>query len=168
MVNNRPVRGRRLDWIKWALWVVWIAAIAAAAIAAGGYRQVQPLYLTESGISIDRPQGWIIYYAVVILFFVLSAAVGRRALCHTVCWMAPFMIIGRKLRNVFAWPALRLVAETEKCANCQTCTRNCPMSLDVNAMVQQGQMENAECILCGSCVDGCSKDAIRFSFSRGK
>ena len=43
-----------------------------------------------------------------------------------------------------------------------------PMSLDVNAMVQIEKMEHAECILCGTCVDGCSKKAIRYSFSAGK
>jgi ferredoxin len=42
------------------------------------------------------------------------------------------------------------------------------MSLDVNGMVQIEQMENVECILCGTCVDNCSHSAIRFSFSSGK
>ena len=78
------------------------------------------------------------------------------------------MILGRKLRNLGRWPALRLVAEPAKCSNCLTCTRNCPMSLDVNGMVQRGEMEDGECILCGTCVDGCSQDAIRYSFSAGK
>jgi ferredoxin-type protein NapH len=93
---------------------------------------------------------------------------GRRAGCHTICWMAPFMIIGRAIRNLLKWPALRLVADAASCSDCQTCTRNCPMSLDVNGMVQRENMENGECILCGNCVDGCPKDAIRFSFSAGK
>ena len=51
---------------------------------------------------------------------------------------------------------------------CPECTANCPMSLDVNGMVQRGDMENSECILCGSCVDICPQDVIRYSFSRGK
>jgi len=34
-------------------------------------------------------------------------------------------------------------------------------------MVQRGDMENGECILCGNCVDGCPRDVIRYSFSRG-
>ena len=42
------------------------------------------------------------------------------------------------------------------------------MSLDVHDMVKAGQMENVECILCGRCVDGCSHETIRFSFSAGK
>ncbi len=42
------------------------------------------------------------------------------------------------------------------------------MSLDVHDMVQKGHMEHVECILCGTCVDNCAQDAIRFSFSSGK
>ena len=41
------------------------------------------------------------------------------------------------------------------------------MSLEVNGMVRKEKMENSECILCGTCVDGCSKGAIRFTFSAG-
>ena len=102
---------------------------------------------------------------IVGLFFVLALIVGRRAGCHTICWMAPFMILGRKLRNLVRWPALRLVAQPNRCTDCLTCSRECPMSLNVQRMVQRADMEDSECILCGTCVDGCNQDAIRFSFS---
>ncbi len=94
--------------------------------------------------------------------------VGRRAGCHTFCWMAPFMILGRKLRNVFAWPSLRLQSDPQRCSDCMTCTHNCAMSLDVNAMVKAGAMEHSECILCGKCVDGCPSKAIQYVFRAGK
>jgi hypothetical protein len=51
---------------------------------------------------------------------------GRRAGCHTISWMAPFLIIGRWLRNLVQWPALWLVAELASCTQCETCTRNYP------------------------------------------
>ena len=111
---------------------------------------------------------FLIYYIIIALFFGLAVIFGRRAGCHTICWMAPFMILGRKLRNLGRWPALRLVAEPARCSNCQTCTRNCPMSLDVHNMVQAADMENSECILCGSCVDVCPKGVIHYTFSSGK
>jgi ferredoxin-type protein NapH len=78
------------------------------------------------------------------------------------------MIIGRWIRNRFAWPSLRLVADASACAECKKCTSNCPMSLNVNGMVQIKKMEHAECILCGTCVDNCAQKAIRYSFSAGK
>ena len=107
---------------------------------------------------------YVIYYTVVGVVFVLSLTSGRRAFCHYGCWMAPFMILGRKLRNALKWPALRLVSDAAKCTRCGKCTKACPMSLDVTTMVQQGAMENSECILCASCVDGCPKGVIHYTF----
>jgi len=173
-VNNRSVNGRRLDWIKWLIWIPWMALIVFLVIRSGGYHTIDLLYHTQGGISVagsaERPIlfAYIIYYIVIGLFVGLAALVGRRAGCHTICWMAPFMMLGRWLRNRFAWPSLRLVSNPSICADCKKCTSNCPMSLDVNAMVQLGKMENSECILCGTCVDNCSKHAIRYSFSSGK
>jgi Pyruvate/2-oxoacid:ferredoxin oxidoreductase delta subunit len=129
---------------------------------------------TQQGISVagapDRPIiiAYIIYYVVISLFVGLSVFVGRRAGSHAICWMAPFMMIGRWIRNRFGWSSLRLVADASACADCKKCTSNCPMSLDVNGMVQLSAMENSECILCGTCVDNCTKKVIRYSFSSGK
>jgi ferredoxin len=39
------------------------------------------------------------------------------------------------------------------------------MSLEVQAMVEKGDMRNDECILCGGCVDGCPKNAIAYAFT---
>jgi polyferredoxin len=124
--------------------------------------------LTESGISVDAPQKYIIYLIVVGIYLALSLLAGRRAGCHTICWMAPFMILGRKIRNVVAWPSFRLKIDSEKCINCKKCTQGCPMSLDVNRMVSQGKMENAECILCANCADICPQDVIHLVFQSGK
>jgi len=173
-INNRPVNGRKVDWIKWLIWIPWVTLIVLMAVRAGGYQKVDLLYHTQGGISVagadDRPIliAYVIYYSVIALFVGLAVFVGRRAGCHTICWMAPFMMIGRWIRNRFAWPSLRLEADPSICADCKKCTSNCPMSLDVNAMVQTDKMENPECILCGTCVDNCAKQAIRYSFSSGK
>ncbi len=171
-INSRAVR--RGNWIKWLIWVPWISLIVFLAVRAGGYHSINLLYHTVNGISVagtpDRPIfiAYIIYYSVIALFVGLAIFAGRRAACHTICWMAPFMITGRWIRNRLGWPSLRLQADPSACADCKKCTGNCPMSLDVNAMVQKGRMENSECILCGTCVDNCSKHVIRYSFSAGK
>jgi polyferredoxin len=167
-VNNHRVRGKLLNWIKWVIWALWIAVIVLGFVVNGGIVKVDPLYLTESGISVDAPEKYAIYYFVLLMVFGLSIFLGRRAFCHAGCWMSPFMILGRKLRNLVNTPALRLTAETENCTNCMTCTSHCPMSLDVNAMVQAGNMENAECILCGKCIDHCPENVIHYVFRPGK
>ncbi|MBN1302989.1 MAG: 4Fe-4S binding protein [Anaerolineales bacterium] len=172
-VNVKPVNGRKVDWIKWLIWVPWVGLIVWLVSSAGGYRRIDLLMHTQGGVSVagspDRPIfiAYIIYYLVIALFLGQALLVGRRASCHTVCWMAPFMISGRWIRNRFGWASLRLTADADACSDCKKCTSNCPMSLDVNAMVRADQMENLECILCGTCVDNCSKEVIHYAYRRG-
>jgi ferredoxin-type protein NapH len=169
-INDQRVPRKRLDWIKWAIWIPWIGLIAVMAVQAGGYRAIDPFYQLDGGLTVFQmdPPWFIIYTIVVALFLGLAVVLGRRAGCHTVCWMAPFMILGRKVRNLVRWPALRLRADEEACIDCNRCTRECPMSLDVNGMVHALSMENDECILCGSCVDTCPETVIRYTFSSGR
>ena len=172
-INQKRVNGPKIDWIKLLIWIPWVSIIIWLTVNAGGYSSVDLFYHTENGVSVagspDRPIfiAYIIYYLVIALFLWLAITFGKRAGCHTICWMAPFMMSGRWIRNRFGWASLRLIANASNCADCKLCSRNCPMSLNVNAMVEQEQMENPECILCGTCVDNCSKQAIQFSFSRG-
>jgi polyferredoxin len=169
IVNDRSAYNPRLGWIKWALWVPWVASIAVIAIPAGGYRVVDPLFHIGSvvpGISVDHPLGYVIYYAMTGLIFVLSLAVGRRAFCHYVCWMAPFMILGRKLGDALRLPGLRLKVAPGACISCHRCDRACPMALPVQQMVDRGAIDNSACILCGTCVDTCPKHAIAFTIGR--
>jgi ferredoxin-type protein NapH len=64
-------------------------------------------------------------------------------------------------------PSLHLKARSDSCTACGTCTRGCPMSLEVQEMVEKRRMEQPECILCGQCVDGCPQGVIRYGFRRG-
>ncbi|MFN3982027.1 MAG: 4Fe-4S binding protein [Caldilinea sp.] len=164
--QNKPARSGRLDWIKWGIWIVWIGGIVTAIIFAGGYRAVEPLYPNNTWISIIEPAGFIVYYIVIGLIVLLGLVFGRRAFCHYGCWMAPFLILGRRVRNAFNLPALRLKAEPARCVGCNVCTRNCPMSLDVMALAKQGKLEHPECILCGTCVDVCAKNVLAYNFGR--
>jgi ferredoxin-type protein NapH len=168
MVNDKRINSKRIDWIKWVIWGPWIGLIIFIAIRSGGYKRIQPLFLMENGISVSEPSSYIMYLMVLMFFVLLALTVGRRAFCHTMCWIAPFMILGRKLRNTLRWPSLRLKPEKAKCISCKKCTESCPMSLDVNSMVQSETMDVTECILCGTCVDTCPKSVISYSFSVGR
>jgi ferredoxin-type protein NapH len=153
---------------RYLIWIPCIGVIIYMAVTAGGFKEVDFLYQTTYGLSISDIYALFIYLIAVILVIIMSFAIGRRAFCHYACWISPFMIAGRKLRNLFRWPSLRLVSEKDKCIDCMTCTKNCPMSLDVNRTVKSENMENPECILCGTCVDNCKQRTIRFTFTRGK
>ena len=89
---------------------------------------------------------------------------GRRSFCQHLCWITPFMILGRKFRNLLNLPSLKLEKTNNSCTNCHMCAKNCLMSLDVELMVKTNKMENPECILCGTCADVCRKECIRLKF----
>ena len=167
-INNKEFKGGKRNWIKYFIWVPWITIISAMFVQSGGVRAFDLFYQTYYGISIQDIQSVILFLVIAGLIAGIALAVGKRASCHTICWMAPFMIIGRKIRNGINLPALQLVANRNDCIDCKICSRNCPMSLDVNSMVQNEAMEDSECVLCGSCADSCPKKAIRFSFGNKK
>ena len=166
-VNGKPADAGRLDQIKWIIWIPWISLIAIMAVRAGGYRSINFFYMTHNGLSVTAPLNYIIYYIVVGTFVGLSLWLGRRAGCHAICWMAPFMMLGRSIRNRFSWPSLRLESAPAKCTGCHHCTLACPMSLPVDEMVRRNALEHRECILCGNCIDGCTHQAIHYTFSSG-
>lgn len=161
---NKRAKGKWRDLIKYFIWIPWIAIIAAFTISSGGYRFIDPFYQTELGLSISNVYALIIYLFVLMLIAISSFTAGRRALCHYFCWMAPFMIIGTKLRSLFKYPYLHLEAETVKCTGCKSCTKKCPMSLEVDTMVARGDMSNTECILCGECTNACPRGVIKYSY----
>lgn len=163
--NNKPKTGK-LDYLKFIIWVPWVISIAILFLLAGGYKRTEYFFHLQNGISVSNVYMYIPYYIVMLLFFLNSVIFGKRANCHYLCWMSPFMIVARKISGFLNTPALRLKAESAKCVNCKICDRECPMSLEVSDMVSRGYMENSECILCGRCVDACAKHAIGFYFGR--
>ncbi|MFW9995004.1 MAG: 4Fe-4S binding protein [Candidatus Odinarchaeota archaeon] len=160
-INNRKIGSRR--WFKWVIWIPWILMFVILLLTAQTLT-VNFFHLTENFVSIDEPMKWFTFYTVMLLIFGVTVYGGRRAFCHHVCWMAPFMIIGTKIRNSLNLPGLRLKADKDKCTNCKKCNKVCSMSLDVNAMVQSEGFNNLDCVLCGSCVDNCPKKVIHYSF----
>lgn len=165
-VNGKPFKGGWRNKIKYFIWAPWLLGIAALAIAAGGYARADLLFMTENGISVDAPGKYIIFYGIYIIFIAFSFISGKRAACHTICWMAPFMVLGRRLGRFIKIPCLRLEVQSDKCMDCKKCGQNCPMSIDVNSLVQKGDMWDDECILCGECAKACPGKAITRSFGR--
>jgi len=163
-INNKKVNIGRLNWFKYLIFIVIIFIPLISAIrSAGGLTTIDFFYYTDHGISIAKPGAYTIFLVQITFFTIFAIFAGKRGFCHYFCPIAVIMIIGRKIRNLIHWPALHLSADTDLCTDCKKCSKNCPMGLDVNIMVQQGSMENTECILCGSCVDICPKQAISYA-----
>ncbi|MDD1715667.1 MAG: 4Fe-4S binding protein [Methanolinea sp.] len=162
-VIKKTVKDGWPNWIKYVVTVLWIAAIARAFLAAGGIQGIDPFYGTVYGISVSSLQ---VLMMVVLIFtgiFLVAFLTGKRGFCHILCPIAGIMVLGRKIRNAVGWPALQLTADASRCTDCLTCSKRCPMGLDVHGMVRKGEMERADCILCAGCADSCPAGAITYS-----
>jgi len=94
---SRDKKVTKGDLIKWIIWIPWVSTIIILAALNGGYQKIDFFYDTSYGLSIGDVSSLIAYLIVLLILIVLPAYIfGRRSFCHHICWMAPFMIIGRK------------------------------------------------------------------------
>jgi polyferredoxin len=150
--------------IKWFIWVPWIVSIIVVALYHGGYQEIDPFFRTTHGFSLGSIYTAIAYVVVLLVLLTAQFMVGKRSFCRHICWIAPFMILGRRIQNLLITPSLKLIKTDNACIDCNRCTKNCLMGLDVENMVKTNAMENSECILCGNCADVCRKECINLNF----
>lgn len=165
-VNNKRVTSKGMKVAKYIIWGIWGISIIGGFIFSGGIKAIKILYMTESGISIDAPIKYITYYGVIMIFLLISILGGRRASCHCICWIAPFMIFGKKLSDLIGLPRLHVQASKGCCIHCNKCTNVCPMSIPVMEEDDQTFLRNDDCIQCGMCVDHCPKKCFSYQFNK--
>ncbi len=166
--NDKTFPRKKLNWIKYLIWGPWILLLLVLFYRSGGVKEIVFTYQTTKGFSVADLPSLIIYLLVVLTFFLLPLLFGRRSACHTICWMAPFMILGKKVGDIFHTPSLHIHSDSERCIACKRCTTVCPMSLEVDKLQQLGSINSSDCIVCGDCVDICPTSTLSFSFSKHK
>ena len=106
-----------------------------------------------------------IYFGIVALFFVPNLFLGCRAMCHCICWMAPFMVLGEKLGSALRVPQLRIEADPNGASAGGKCDRACPMSCRCRPPGRRCRRRR-ECIQCAACADVCPKGVLRLRMGR--
>ena len=163
-INDNRMKNSKLRAIKYIIWVLLVIATIFSFMWAGGISEVDFFAGLEDGwIFLFAPYRYAIYFGV-LLGALAFVPLGKRSFCQCACWVAPFMIIGTTVSNWLKLPRLRLKSNKDICNGCSLCSKKCPMSLDVKAMVETANMKNSECILCGECIDICPKKSISFTF----
>lgn len=158
---KKKTANRKFYRLKYIVLGIWSFAILYAVIQAGGYHHFDFFFAMDKS---SPTRNGIMFFGVLVLIVPAAFIWGKWATCHYVCWIAPLMIMGTKIKERAFWPSLRLRTQPDRCAACGVCDDHCPMSLEVSTMVRSGRMDDPECILCGTCVDMCPVDSIRFSF----
>ncbi len=163
-VSVRPLKHVRfLPAAKYALWGAWVAAVFGIAIATGGWTRFDPLYMTESGVSVTDAGNLVTYFMLVGLTLA-PAALGRRGFCRYLCPFGVWGIVAEKIGHALHVPRLALRANAAACTSCGTCSKACPMQLPVTEMAAAEKMRSTECFMCETCADVCPNGAIRLGF----
>jgi ferredoxin-type protein NapH len=161
--GRRKVGAGRVGRLRWLLCAAWLAVIAWAVWRGGGLVRFDPLYKTERVVSWDDVHGAYVYVGMFGLGTLLALALGKRGFCRALCWWAPLNTAAPRVGAALGLPVLRLQAAPKRCSGCRRCEEACPVGLPVSAMVRSGTPGAAECVLCGSCVDGCRTGAVKYA-----
>jgi polyferredoxin len=159
---KRKSKNSKALYIKYFIFTIWIGAIIFGYVTHG----IHKIDLTYGMSDITVKRKIILTIGAIVLIVPLTAIFGKFASCKYICWQAPFMIIGTKVRDLLNFNGLRIKSEIVKCNECGACTTNCPMNLDVMKNVESGQLNDTECILCGNCIDHCKHKALKYSFEK--
>lgn len=162
--RNKRVSVKKISWLKYVIWFFWLGTLLFLFRKAGGVKEIDFTYATVKGFSTADLMAIIVYTIVVLSFTTISLIFGRRTACHTICWISPFMIIGKKLAETLKIPNLHLRAAADQCVHCGKCDTSCPMSLDVEKLVDMGVIRDNNCILCGECKESCPKKLFSWKF----
>ncbi len=158
--NSRHWNSRWKNVTKYIIWLMWFSFIVFLWIH---NRPLKADFLYFIDIN---TQYLIIYGIVMSIIYLFTLMTGKRGMCHSLCWMAPFMIIGETIADALHIPRFRLKAKPNNCVSCGKCSKICPMGLNIAEMVKSGRVDSKECINCLECVDGCPKNAIEFRICR--
>lgn len=180
-VNDKHPKQGRKNYIKYGIWVLWIIAIILSFLHNGQILGIN-FFWGDSWGGIARifrgaspgfniAFNFSLFYTVVSVIFLFALFGGKRAFCHYFCWMAPFMVLGIKLRNLLHLPSLYVGFEKSiECVSCKKCNNSCPMCIDIENIVKSGEdsgsIESLECIQCGACADNCPKNILKYKFGK--
>lgn len=169
LINERRPKQELRNYIKYIIWIIWLSLVILCYFQKGKIVRIDFFFETENGISVSSIQIYIIYYGIVCLIFAPSVLFGKRAFCHYLCWIAPFMVLGTKLRKLLHLPGIHIrTSKKDNCISCGKCNKICPMGIDVMSETKYGIIGNLECIQCGACVDSCPKNVLSYGMIERK
>jgi ferredoxin-type protein NapH len=158
---------RILAYLKYVILALTVFILPAVVLNAAGFgdtwfcKWICPAGTLEAGLplvaanaGIRSQIGLLFAWKVALLVaFVLWMIVSMRPFCRTICPLGAILGLFNKVS------LLRLTVDSNKCLSCGTCSRACPVDLDVPK-----RPNSPECIRCLKCVKACEAGCIGYDF----
>lgn len=152
--NDKAKLPDEFRYIKWFNLAFFVLLIPMLGLAQGFCAYICPSGLIMAGIPIISANAELRATVGVTFWWKVSLAIcfiiwfmrEKRAFCRYICPLG--LILG--FFNRISLYKVKL--NKEKCLNCGTCVKSCPMGIDPKTKVN-----SIECIKCGDCVGSCPK-----------
>ncbi len=127
---------------------------------------IQALYMAACPvIALANIATYLIISAIILFVFLLASLFIERFACRYLCPFGAMMSLMLKLGNKLKIPRLMLKINKEMCVNCELCSSNCPMQIDVD---EKSKVADSECIMCFRCKAKCPRKGIDCEFCNDK
>jgi polyferredoxin len=164
-INNKRIQNQKINWFRIILVSVWAIIMIGTVIFREQFPKLDVGHPGAGKFATSDIRYFLPYIPVVIFIFLFVFFFGRRGFCHRGCWLYPILALSTKIGTLTRIPSLYVVAKnTDKCKDCQLCTKVCPMSIDVAEKIKEKIKLPNNCIQCGLCIDKCPNDVFSFSF----
>ncbi len=129
--------------------IMFITILAAFRFMQYGYMKFCPV------LAVSHPQNITIYSAATLFVIFIVGFFINRFWCKYLCPYAALMNVFQYLGKLLHIPSKRIQINEELCKNCNLCSKNCPMQIDVH---EEKRVENVNCIFCLKCLQSCPVD----------
>ena len=164
-LNDKRIERKMNNWFRIIVVSVW-ALMMVATVFMAGLSRIDLGYPGSGRFATSEVRYFLPYIPVVIFMFVFVLLFGRRGFCYRGCWIYPIVASSTYIGRKFHLPSLHVtVRDKEACLDCEKCGRNCPMSIDVLEIVQEGDVFPNNCVQCGTCIDTCPKNVLAYRFA---
>ncbi len=165
VINNSRLKRKRKDWIRIIIISIWILMMVGTVLFRIETRELNLVH-PGAGKYANSNIRYYLPYIPTVLFMVLFVYVfGRRGFCHRGCWIYPLIASSTKLGTLLHSPSLHVkISNPQACNQCNVCSKNCSMSINIKQHVLEENPLPNYCIQCGLCADQCKNKVLEFSF----
>jgi polyferredoxin len=164
-LNNKRLHKQKTNWFRVVLISIWVVMMISTLFMGD---EIPKLALGNPGVgkfATSEIRYYLPYIPVVVFMFLFVLLFGRRGFCHRGCWIYPLIGFSTWMGKIIHTPSLHIaINNKEDCTNCNLCTKNCSMSIDIKSYVHTNTKLPNNCIQCGICVDKCQNGILKFSF----
>lgn len=104
----------------------------------------------------------LVFIRMVLLTTALAVVLGIIFSPRTWCVICPMGTMAHFVtRQTTGSSGIKYITfEQEKCVDCKSCSKACPLEIDVLSHKKQGKVTNADCLKCEACIAHCPKKSL--------